>query len=317
VAEGRRSRTGSVIVDLVLTVDRLPEAGGDALASSSLLTAGGGYNTLVAAVQDGMPVVYAGQYGTGPFGDVVRRALAELAVEVVQAGLPDQDSGYCVALVDATTERTFVTTVGAEGALTRGDLDRVPVRDSDTVYITGYSLAHPEQSGLLPAWVADLPPAVRVVTDPSPLVGDLDPRAWARLLARTDLLSANAREARLLTGLPSPADAALALTRRVRPGGHVVVRAGADGCWVAGPGIGPTARHVPGFPVRAVDSTGAGDTHVAVLAAGLARGLDLTAAARRANAAAALSVTRSGPATAPLAADIDALLAQQPRASRA
>lgn len=309
--QGRLISTGSVIVDLVLTIDRLPEPGGDALASSALMTAGGGYNTLVAASRDGMPVVHAGQYGTGPFADVVRRALADLDVEVVQPGLVDQDSGYCVALVDASSERTFVTTVGAEGALTRADLDRVPVRDADTVYVTGYSLAHPERHGLLPGWVADLPAAVRLLTDPSPLVAELDLHSLARLLARTDVLSANAREARLLTGLPTPAEAAVALVLRIRQNGHVVVRDGADGCWLAGPEIGAAARHVPGFAVRAVDSTGAGDTHVAVLAAALSRGLDLAAAAHRANAAAALSVTRTGPATAPGAAEIDALLAER------
>ncbi len=306
--QGRLVCTGSVIVDLVLTVDRVPEPGGDTLASSALLTAGGGYNTLVAATRDGMPVVYAGQYGTGPFGDVVRRALAALDVEVVQPGHPDQDSGYCVALVDATSERTFVTTVGAEGTLTRGDLDRVRVHADDTVYVTGYSLAHPEQHGLLPAWVGDLPPTVRVLTDPSPLVDALPRSSLERLLDRTDVLSANARESRLMTGHADPAKAAVALTGRVRAGGHVVVRVGADGCWLAGPETGGSARQVPAFPVHPVDSTGAGDTHAAVLAAALTRGHGLEAAARRANAAAALSVTRPGPATAPSAAETDVLL---------
>jgi sugar/nucleoside kinase (ribokinase family) len=56
---------------------------------------------------------------------------------------------------------------------------------------------------------------------------------------------------------------------------------------------------VPGFPVRAVDTTGAGDTHSGAFLAALAAGADEAAAARTANAAAALSVTRHGPATAP------------------
>jgi sugar/nucleoside kinase (ribokinase family) len=66
--------------------------------------------------------------------------------------------------------------------------------------------------------------------------------------------------------------------------------------------------HVPGFPVRAVDTTGAGDAHTGVLAAGLLGGLSLPSAVRRANAAAALAVTRLGPATSPTAEEIDALL---------
>jgi sugar/nucleoside kinase (ribokinase family) len=300
--------TGSVIVDIVMVIDQLPQLGGDTIASSSKLTAGGGYNTLVAARRDGLPVVFAGQYGTGPFGDVVRQALATADIEIAQAGLTDLDSGFCVALVDGSTERTFITNVGAEGRLTRADLDRVEVRDTDTVYVTGYSLAHPDQHALLPSWVTDLPTAVRVITDPSPLVGELDPTSFDRLLARTDVLSTNAREAMIMTAAPSLAEATVALTGRIRAGGHAVVRDGANGCWVAGPSVVDAPVLVPGFAVEAVDSNGAGDAHGGVLAAALTRGSDLVTAARRANAAAALAVTRSGPATAPTSAEIDALL---------
>ncbi|WP_431221527.1 PfkB family carbohydrate kinase [Leifsonia xyli] len=66
---------------------------------------------------------------------------------------------------------------------------------------------------------------------------------------------------------------------------------------------------VPGLPVRAIDSNGAGDAHGGVLAAALSRGADLLAAARRANAAAAIAVTRRGPATAPTGSEIDHVLA--------
>jgi ribokinase len=67
--------------------------------------------------------------------------------------------------------------------------------------------------------------------------------------------------------------------------------------------------HLPGIPVAAFDTTGAGDAHCGVLAAELLRGTDLTAAAARANAAAAIAVTRPGPATAPTRAEVDALVA--------
>ncbi|MGI8459866.1 MAG: PfkB family carbohydrate kinase, partial [Propionibacteriaceae bacterium] len=276
---GRLISTGSVIVDIVLVIDQLPEPGGDTIATSSQLTAGGGYNTLVAARRDGLPVVFAGQYGTGPFGDVVRRALADADVVVAQSGLPDLDSGYCVVLVDRSTERTFVTTVGAEGHLSRADLDAVIIGDADTVYVTGYSLAHPDRHDLLPAWVGDLPTTVRLITDPSPVVGELDPTSLGRLLRRTDVLTTNAREAMIMTDRLTLAAAAAALTDRVRPGGHVVVRDGPRGCWLAGPSVGPEPLLVPGFAVRALDSTGAGDAHGGVLAAALTRGADLVAAA--------------------------------------
>ena len=87
----------------------------------------------------------------------------------------------------------------------------------------------------------------------------------------------------------------------------LVVRDGPNGCWVSRQG---KSEPVPGFKVNAVDSNGAGDAHAGVFLAGLAKGLQPVHAARRANAAAALAVTRWGPATSPAAAEVDALLAQ-------
>jgi sugar/nucleoside kinase (ribokinase family) len=66
---------------------------------------------------------------------------------------------------------------------------------------------------------------------------------------------------------------------------------------------------VPGFLVDAVDTNGAGDAHTGTFVAALARGADALDAARTANAAAALSVTRRGPATAPSAAELARFLA--------
>lgn len=297
---------GNVIVDIVMRIGALPEPGGDVIADGSEITAGGGLNTMVAARRDGMDVVFAGQYGTGPFGDVVRQALEESGVTVVQPGLPDVDSGYCVALVDATTERTFVTSVGAEGQLTRADLDRVTLRADDVVFVSGYGLAHAVNGAAIADWLGTVPSSVRVVFDPSPLVDTLPAAVLAAVSARSDVVSANSREARLLSPTSATlAEAAAAIAAAAR--GTALVRDGADGCWVVESGSEPVL--VPGFPVVAVDTNGAGDAHDGVLAAALGRGASLQDAVRRANAAAALAVTRTGPATAPTADETDALLA--------
>ncbi|MCP1503562.1 sugar/nucleoside kinase (ribokinase family) [Curtobacterium herbarum] len=297
---------GNVIVDIVMRIGALPEPGGDVIADGSEITAGGGLNTMVAARRDGMDVVFAGQYGTGPFGDVVRQALEESGVTVVQPGLADVDSGYCVALVDATTERTFITSVGAEGQLTRADLDRVELLDDDIVFVSGYGLAHPVNGAAIAGWLGTVPSSVRVVFDPSPLVDTLPAAVLDIVSARSDVVSANSREARLLSPTSATlAEAAAAIAAAAR--GTALVRDGADGCWVVESGSEPVL--VPGFPVAAVDTNGAGDAHDGVLAAALGRGTSLQDAVRRANAAAALAVTRPGPATAPTADETDALLA--------
>ncbi|MFI6252912.1 PfkB family carbohydrate kinase [Streptomyces sp. NPDC051016] len=134
------------------------------------------------------------------------------------------------------------------------------------------------------------------------------------VLARTDWLSANAREARLMTGHEDPRSAAAALGRRLAPGAGVLVRADKDGCWLTVADQPPV--HVPGFPVTAIDSNGAGDAHVGAFLALLAEGLDPVTAARGANAAAACAVTRRGPATAPDRAELAAFRAGDPLAER-
>ncbi len=288
---------GSIVVDLVLTVPALPAPGGDVLATSSVTAVGGGLNALVAATRAGLPSAYGGGHGTGPFGDLVRAALASQAVPALLDPTPGTDTGFCVVLVDSSGERTFATTVGAEGHLSPAQLGTLRVRPDDHVYVSGYDLAYPHGAALADA-VAALPPGCTVLLDPGPLVADLDETRLGQVLRRTTWLSLNAREAALWTDSADPGRAGQALLGRWRALAGVVVRTGADGAVVAARGAGPVA--VPGVPVaRALDTNGAGDVHVGTFAAALAGGLDPVPASERANAAAALAVTRPGPGLGP------------------
>ena len=69
------------------------------------------------------------------------------------------------------------------------------------------------------------------------------------------------------------------------------------------------SQTIPGFKVAAVDTNGAGDTHIGAFVSALARGESPFAAARYANAAAAISVTRHGGSSAPTDAEINDFLA--------
>ncbi|WP_328316521.1 PfkB family carbohydrate kinase [Streptomyces sp. NBC_00388] len=307
---------GNVIVDLVIEIPALPERGGDVIGSRTSRAAGGGFNTLVAARRLGTDAVYAGLHGTGPHGDLVRDALAAEGVRTVLPVRDDGDTGFCVALVDAGGERTFVTSFGVDARLTAAELAVVTgrLRDGDMVQLSGYGLVLPVNGPLLARFTAALPPGVTVCFDPAPLVADIAPEVIGPVLARADWLSCNAREGRLLTGEEDQRGAAAALRERFAPGAGVLVRADKDGCWLALPGAEPV--HVPGFPVDAVDSNGAGDAHVGAFLSLLGRGLDPLSAARGANAAAACAVTRRGPATAPGLAELLAFLGDDPLAER-
>jgi sugar/nucleoside kinase (ribokinase family) len=292
-----------VIVDVVLDVPRLPARGGDVLANGASVVAGGsGFNVLVAAARQGLPGVLAGTHGTGAFGDLARAALAAAGLDVVHQPELDVDTGFTLALVERDGERTFVTSVGAEARLDAERLGRVDVGGDDAVYVSGYDLAYPRTGRAVGPWLARLPAGCLVVTDPGPLVGEIPADVLDAVGAGTDWFVCNGVEARRLTGRPEPAAAAAVLADRWARVG-AVVRLGADGCLVA---TGGDVVAVPGRAVRAVDTNGAGDAHTGVLIAALLGGAPALRAAARADAAAALAVTRRGPTTAPTSTEIDA-----------
>jgi sugar/nucleoside kinase (ribokinase family) len=309
---------GEAIVDLLMWVPALPERGGDMLAGSSAIQVGGGFNIMAAAARQGLRVVYAGGHGTGPWGDRVRAALAAEGIAVLRTADPDADTGFDVALVEAGGERTFVTSLGAETLREPGSWDQVRVRYGDAVYVSGYGLVPLGSGPLLGAWAAGLPPGVLLFLDPGPLVADIPEAVLDPVLSRCDWCSCNQREAGLLTGATDPVEAARRLARRTGRAG-VIVRAGPEGCVlalrVAGPAdtSGVSLSLVPAPAVVAVDTTGAGDAHSGVFLAGLAAGLAPPDAAGRANAAAALTVTRTGPAVSPSLAELDQFLAASGR----
>ncbi len=304
---------GEAIVDLLMRVPALPERGGDMLAGSAAIEVGGGFNVMAAAVRQGLPVLYAGGHGTGPWGDRVRDALAGEGIRLLRAADPDADTGFDVALVEAGGERTFVTALGAESLRQPGAWDSVRTKRGDAVYVSGYGLVAPQSGAVLGAWAAALPPQVMLFVDPGPLVAGIPADVLDPVLARCDWWSCNQREAALLTGSTDPPEAARRLLRRTGQA-DVIVRAGPAGCVLAlrtaGPGMshGLSLTQVAAPAVTAVDTTGAGDAHSGVFLAALAGGMTPGAAAGRANAAAAIAVTRPGAAVAPTRAELDQFL---------
>ena len=307
---GRVIHTGQVVIDLTLRIEAIPEPGGDVFADESSLAVGGGFNVLAAARRMGVETLYAGPLGEGPFAEVARRALEEIGVDHVGPVAPG-DQGYCVAMTDARAERTFISTCGAE---TRGPVDafdHLEVSGDDVVYLSGYSLADDASSTALERLAGRLIEARAGCTalfDVSPMVDSIPMSALERIGGLAPIWSLNEREAGLLAGR---------LGLRVEIGDHgavcemlasrlgiVLVRVGARDSWFSD---GDGACHTPSIPVTPVDTNGAGDAHSGVLAAALARGVDLTTALRWANVAGALATTRFGPATCPSEAEIRAL----------
>lgn len=298
--------TGQAIVDIVMTIETLPPPGGDVIARSANHEVGGGFNVMAAARRYGMPVIYAGEHGTGPMGTRVREALTREGIVLAKETHPAGDSGFCVALVDAAGERTFVSHIGVEGQVGVDGLKALPVADNDWIYVSGYSLAYPDKAFALLDWLDTLAATIAVVFDPGPLLARIDHRQLGRLLPRIAVWSSNANETRTFAGRDDLEAGIAAIASRLNGSAAVVVRDGPRGCRLHQDG---KTRVIEGFASRAIDTNGAGDAHTGVMIAALAEGSPLPTACARANAAAAIAVSRRGPATAPNRQELENYLA--------
>ncbi|MGO2932399.1 PfkB family carbohydrate kinase [Microbacterium sp.] len=306
--------TGQALVDLTVEIPHLPARGQNVMAGSVAQYAGGAVTVLLAAARLGAQCVHAGALGTGPNGDLIRAALVADEIAVSAPPVAAEDTGVCIVMVEPTAERTFVTTLGAERDITVDSLATADVQPGDLVCVTGYTLAVEQTRQPLLEWLVSLPEEAVVVLDPGAAFAALPAEVRDTMLRHTDVWTSNAEEASdLLSARSIPVEAsdreivaqAHALAPLMRSEAITIVRDGAEGCAVHAAG---DTTYVPGFPQTPVDTNGAGDTHTGALLAGIADGATWVDACRRANASAAIKVTRRGPTTAPTTAEVEEFL---------
>jgi ribokinase len=299
---------GSMNMDISVTVPELPGPGATVLGSAARFAPGGkGGNQAVAAARLGAEVQMAGCLGPDDLGRQLRRALqAELVDTAAVREVPGVASGLALITIDHSGENMIAVAGGANREVGKEEvaaaLDTSPQPD---VLVISAEIP-------VPAIHAALNQA-RTVAAARPLIcllnlAPVPPGADRLLEAGVDWLVVNETEASAVLGHPvAGLDEAIRAAASMLIVGvtHAVVTAGAAGAAYAGPG---GRISVPGFPVRAVDTVGAGDTFVGALATALGQGAKPEPAIRAACAAAAAATTRPGTQDAmPRPADVTAL----------
>jgi ribokinase len=279
---------GSINVDLVVAVSRLPSAG-ETVAGGRFARHGGGKsaNQAVAAARLGAAVSFVGAVGDDEMGEAAVRELDSEGIDVSRVARVSAPTGVALIVVDAAGENQIAVASGANAELSP---DHVTAALRDLLAPTaaprsrGVVLLGHEVSEAVVAAAAEAAGAAGwpVVLNPAP-ARDLPDAALA-------VLTPNASEAAELTGHDEPSDAARALAEQT--GAAVLITLGADGALLLEPGGEPV--RLPATKVDVVDTTGAGDTVNGALAAELAASRPLAGAARFALAAAALSTTAEG-----------------------
>ena len=263
--------------------------GGEPVASAS---GGSAANTLIGVARFGGLTYYACLTGRDAWGDFYQRDLEAAGVATHPANRGAGKTGQCLVFITPDADRTLNTFLGISSAIGPAQLQEEVLADSQYLYIEGYLLG--SDDGFAAACRAQQMAQRNGTTVALTLSDPFAVRAFrARfdvlLQDGVDLLFCNEEEALASTGSDDRETAGAALASQV---GTTYVTCGADGALVYAAGA---HYQVPGVPVQAIDTNGAGDLFAGGVLYGLSHGYSPLDAARLGCYAAAQVVTRFGP----------------------
>jgi len=297
---------GSSNIDLTARVPRLPRVGETIAGGSFHLGYGGkGANQAVMAARLGAQVALVSRVGRDVFGDGARRNYTEHGIDTTHVLDDDRFTGVASILVDDAAQNTIVVIPGANQGLSPADVQRAAsvIEQADVLVC---QLEVPVETTCEALRIATRR-GVRTILNPAPAAPIPD-----EMLRLAGWCVPNETEAEAMTGqrVTTPAEAERAARSLQRRGAEtVIVTLGARGALLV---HGEAGELIPAVPVSAVDATGAGDAYIGSLAVFLAEGHSMREAAVRANAVAALSVTRIGAqASFPARAAADAFMRER------
>jgi ribokinase len=277
---------GSINIDLVVPVDRLPRPGETVLGPRYTLVPGGkGANQALAAARAGADVRMIGRVGRDGFADL---ALAELKAAGVDLSAVERDplpTGCALIPVDKQGGNLIIVAAGANSAAAQGQVSDALLRP-DTLIMLQMEVPHAQNWRLAERAKAN---GARVLLNCAP-AADVP----SAILSALDWLIVNESEAELLArslSLPAaePRSAARAISGAT--GTTVIVTLGGEGAVAFSSG---EAWSVGALPIEPVDTTAAGDAFVGAFAAAIDGGADLPAALHGASIAGGLACTVAG-----------------------
>ncbi len=284
---------GSINLDLIFPLASIPVSGETLLAEAALLMPGGkGANQAVAAACDGGTVAMVGAVGRDALAEPALALMLNAGVDVSRVRRVDAATGVAAILVDRAGDNAIAVGSGANLLARAEDVQDRLLGPGNTLVVqmevdageTAALIRRARRAG--GRILLNLAPAGVIARD---------------ALAMVDWLVVNEAEALWLASQLGTASGAAAL--RGRLGVDVVRTLGAGGVEIATTdGFFEFAAH----PVTALDTTGAGDCFVGVVAACLQRGASLSDAVQRGCVAAAICCTQAGSqASLPWAAETD------------
>ncbi|WP_342359828.1 ribokinase [Terrarubrum flagellatum] len=291
---------GSINIDLVTRLQRIPAPGETVLGKSyDVIPGGKGANQALAAARAGAEVVMIGAVGRDGFAETALTLLREAEVDLASVRAADRPTGAAFISVDAEGRNAIVVASGANAAPRADWISEAVWARTSTLLLQREA---PEEATRIVAREAKSR-GVRVIMNAAP-ADDFDPA----ILSEIDTLIVNEHEAAIVARSlgwsdKEPSEIARRLDREKSVG--TIATLGAEGVFAS---LRSEEIKVLAPRVSVVDTTAAGDSFCGAFAAALDRGADASAALRFAVAAGSLACTKTGAQTSvPFRADIERL----------
>lgn len=275
---------GSANVDVVIGLERIPNPGETVITDDSTHGSGGkGNNQAVAAARAGAPTVFLGAVGADDSGEFLLTGMRDAGIDTSLVRRADgATSGTAYVMVDRQAQNAIVVVAGANGHMS--ELTATERRALAAADVLLMQLEIPMDTVVAAAKAARAA-GTYVMLNAAPYA-DLP----ADLIDSIDLLIVNEHEAELTAGISGTAEQlAQRITERIP---NVLITLGDAGALLCRHGAAPLRVQAP--RVRAVDTTGAGDTFCGAYAAAKVSGADERQALELAASAAALAVQIPG-----------------------
>lgn len=218
---------GAAIVDLMMKIDRLPKSGEDIPCKETKTVVGGcAYNVANTLRNLNCEHDLCVPVGSGSFADIIRRGMKEKGYEPLIEE-PGEDNGYCLSLVEADGERTFITVQGAECHFKKEWFNRIDMDRYENIYIAGYQVCG-KSGEIISQWLKTVENVEEkhIFFAPGPMITSIESETMDTIFALKPILHINEAEAKDYTQQENVEEAVRALYEK--SGDLVFVTLGAE-----------------------------------------------------------------------------------------
>jgi len=287
---------GGIIVDSYMAVENYPIRGQDVFIRDSFERVGGCAINVAQTLKN---------LGLGTYTYVVSAIGEDIRGHMIMKYLQDENfnkdciklidgksSGYCVTILEDGGERTFLTFKGCESYFSSDMIPDDLIENTSYAYLTGYYLLDERYSKYILQCIDRIrAKGAKILFDPGPLVDHIKKDILMSVLSKSDIITPNETETEKIKKL---------LSLKIEPEEWsdkididiVVLKLGSRGVKVWNQDMG---FFIPSFRVKAIDTTGAGDSFAAGIIYGLWNDLSIYETVKFASGCGAIATTFKGP----------------------